>query len=186
MLKAGRALSLTTAAGFLVDGCFAGHDAAWRELHRIYYPVVRSFLRRMGVVATKMDDACQEVFVQLLRYLSGFERREELKTSVYRACLKQLHRRPPRVLRPAPKGPATPADAGQQSSQEEMQRRVAEALGALKVPSREVFVLYELEELSGEQIGRILDCPEATVWRRLRQARKEFEALVAGPGKKGP
>jgi RNA polymerase sigma factor (sigma-70 family) len=179
MVKEGHAPSVTT-AGSLIDGCFAGHDPACRELHRTYYPVARTFFHRLGLLATKMDDACREVFVQLLRYLSGFEQREELKTSVYRLCLAQSRLRRRRVQR-APAAldkSSTPAgDAGQQSSQEDMQRRVVEALGAMKVRSRVVFVLYELEELPAEHIGRILGCPEATVRRRLRDARKEFEAF---------
>jgi len=178
---------VTTAAGSLVDGCFAGHDAAWRELHRTYYPVVRTFLRRVGVVDTKMDDVCQEVFVKLLRYLAGFEERDELKIYVYRLSLMEANRWGRRrvLSAPAPRKEPTPAgEAGQQASPEDMQRRVGEALGAMKLRSREVFVLYELEDLSGGQIARVLGCPDATVWRRLRHARKEFEALVAGPGKK--
>ena len=44
-----------------------------------------------------------------------------------------------------------------------------------------VFVLFEMEGVSGEQIARIVDCPVATVWRRLHYARQAFrEALEAG------
>ena len=44
---------------------------------------------------------------------------------------------------------------------------------------REVFVLFELEELTMATIGEVLEIPTGTVASRLRRARAEFEALVA-------
>jgi RNA polymerase sigma-70 factor, ECF subfamily len=179
-------LAVSTALS-LVDRCVAGEAGAWRELHRTYYPVVRSFLRRMGVQAGEEEDACQEVFVQVLRYLKRFEQRAELKTWLYRLCMSQanvLRRR--RALRSRfgfgrPAQPvALDGDAGRQWSEAEMDRQVAAALARMKPRHREVFVLYELEGLPGEQIARILRCPEPTVWRRLHHARQEFGALVTG------
>jgi DNA-directed RNA polymerase specialized sigma24 family protein len=44
-----------------------------------------------------------------------------------------------------------------------------------------VFVLFELEGLSGKDIAEIVDRPEATVFRRLHDARKRFtQALEEG------
>jgi RNA polymerase sigma-70 factor (ECF subfamily) len=42
-----------------------------------------------------------------------------------------------------------------------------------------VFILYELEELPGAEIARVLDIPLGTVWTRLRAARKRFRELWA-------
>jgi RNA polymerase sigma-70 factor (ECF subfamily) len=179
---------VTTAARTLVDRCVAGEAEAWRELHRTYHPVVRSFLRRLGVMAGEEEDACQEVFVQVLRYLKRFEQRAELKTWLYRLCLTQANRLRRwrglrarwRVLFPGPAEPRLDGEAGRDWSEAEMDRRVAEALRQMKERHREVFVLYELEGLPGEQIARILGCPEPTVWRRLHHARQEFGAFVTG------
>jgi DNA-directed RNA polymerase specialized sigma24 family protein len=43
---------------------------------------------------------------------------------------------------------------------------------------QEVFVLFELESVAGEEIARILRCRPATVRRRLHYARQEFETLL--------
>jgi DNA-directed RNA polymerase specialized sigma24 family protein len=40
-----------------------------------------------------------------------------------------------------------------------------------------VFVLYELEELSTEEIAQVLECPLETIKSRLRHARADFERL---------
>jgi len=39
---------------------------------------------------------------------------------------------------------------------------------------REVFALFELEGLSGDEIAERLGCPVNTVWTRLHHARAEF------------
>jgi RNA polymerase sigma-70 factor (ECF subfamily) len=183
----GRAsVRVQTNVSTLVDRCVAGEAEAWRELHRSYHPLVRTFLRRLGVAAVELDDTCQEVFVQMFRSLPGFERRAELKTWVYRLCVTHAGRLRRRRavqkglawLRLAPPPPAP--EAGLVWSEGEAGRRVAEALAAMKPLSREVLVLYELEGLSGDEIGRVLGCPVATVWRRLHYARGEFSALVLG------
>jgi DNA-directed RNA polymerase specialized sigma24 family protein len=43
---------------------------------------------------------------------------------------------------------------------------------------RVVFVMFELEELSGDEIARLLDLPVGTVRSRLRLARVAFERQV--------
>jgi RNA polymerase sigma-70 factor (ECF subfamily) len=57
-------------------------------------------------------------------------------------------------------------------------QRVKLALDQMKPTHKEVFVLFELEGIEGEEIARILRCPHATVRRRLHYARQEFETLL--------
>jgi RNA polymerase sigma-70 factor (ECF subfamily) len=169
----------------LVDRCVAGEAEAWRELHRAYHPVVRTFLRRLGVAPAELDDVGQEVFVQMFRSLRGFERRADLKTWVYRLCVTHAGRvRRRRTLQKglAWLGLGRPPAAGEGLTWSEgaLERRVADALGAMKAMSRQVVVMYELEGLSGDEIAAVLGCPVATVWRRLHYARGELSAIVLG------
>ena len=51
-------------------------------------------------------------------------------------------------------------------------------LDELSEKKRIVFILYEIQELSGEEVARVLACPVETVKTRLHYARAEFlEAL---------
>ena len=43
---------------------------------------------------------------------------------------------------------------------------------------REVFVLFEFEGLECKAIAELLAVPEGTVWSRLHEARRQFEALM--------
>jgi RNA polymerase sigma-70 factor (ECF subfamily) len=168
----------------VIRRCIAGEDAAWRDLHRALYPAAVSFLRQMGVQPAELDDVCQDVFVQVYRYLGRFQARSQLTTWVYKICMSQAARlrRKQKVARAlgAVFG-AREAEAVQATidvPEEELARRTSAAVAQLPSGQREVFVLYELQGLSGEQIAEIMECPVATVWSRLHYARREFKRLV--------
>jgi RNA polymerase sigma-70 factor (ECF subfamily) len=167
----------------LIARCIRGEDQAWRDLHRDYYPTVARFLRRMGVTNGELDDACQEVFVQVFRYLARFQQRAEFQTWLYKLCLSQASRiRRRRRMHSALDwllGRASPPQTGEMEwSTSEATQRVRQALEQMKPMHKEVFVLFELEGVDGQAIARILDCRPATVRRRLHYARQEFATLL--------
>ena len=63
-------------------------------------------------------------------------------------------------------------------SEPEIQRRIHGALARMKDLHRAVFVLYELEGLSGAEVAEVTGLPAATVRRRLHDARRAFEASI--------
>ena len=168
----------------LVDDCVEGNSRAWRELHRRYFPIASAFLRKLGVSDRDLEDATQEVFLQVHKYLPRFRREAELSTWLYRICITQarLSRRRARVsealrgilsLVPAEQLVSAPAFC-----EDAARRRVEQALSALPAGERAAFVLYEMEGVPGKQIAEIWDCPEATVWRRLHYAREAFRRAL--------
>jgi len=176
----------------LFDRCVTGEGQAWHELHRSYYPTVRRFLIHLGVGDADLDDACQEVFVQVFRYLGRFEHRADFQTWLYKLCVTQANRlRRRRKLQQALGwllGRERHGDSGHAWTEAMAAERVRAALDRMKPLHRQVFVLFELEGVDGDEIARILGCPAATVRRRLHYAREEFEALLwagSGPGGKG-
>jgi RNA polymerase sigma-70 factor (ECF subfamily) len=172
----------------LIDECAEGDTLAWRKLHRKYYPVAAAFLRKLGVRERDLEDATQDVFLQMFKYLPRFRRQAELSTWLYRLCITQARhtRRRARVteallsllsIMPSASMLSEPA-----FSENLAKQRIAEALASLPEGERSVFVLYEMEGLPGKQIAEIVKCPEATVWRRLHYARRTFrEALGLDP-----
>jgi RNA polymerase sigma-70 factor (ECF subfamily) len=139
----------------------------------------------MGIPSSELDDACQEVFVQVFRYLARFEQRADFRTWLYRLCLSQasrVHRRR-RVretldwfLGRAPSIGATVLEP--EWSMSMATQRVKQALDQMKPMHKAVLVLFEFEGIEGEEVARILGCPPATVRRRLHYARQEFETLL--------
>jgi RNA polymerase sigma-70 factor (ECF subfamily) len=175
----------------LVARCVAGDSTAWRDLHRAHYPIVAAFLRKLGVDHRDLDDACQEVFATLFRYLPTFRGESELKTWLYKLCASEAARvrRKTKVWgtllrvlhRENPIEPTAPPEW----SQSLVIQKIEAALGQMKSDERIVFVLFEMEGLKGEQIASIVGCPVATVWRRLHYARRAFSSAMgieAGDG----
>src|SRR5215471_4549912 len=167
----------------LVTRCVADERQAWRDLHQQHYGTVFNFLRRLGVQPPDTEDACQEVFIQVFRYLARFQHRADLRTWLYKLCLSQARRFRRRgrirtailsLLRQRPPE-ATP---GPEWTEADVQRRVYAALERMKQIHRTVFVLFELEGMSGEEVAAITGLPFSTVRRRLHHARQEFEAII--------
>ena len=166
----------------LLDRCVAGDPHAWRELHAAYRPVALAFLRRLGVGAREAEDACQEIFVQIFRYLPRFERRAEFRTWIYKLCISQATRARRRSLLAAPFGWVRKVLADPvvwpEFSAARAEELVDAALARLSRRQREIFVLFEFEEMATADIARLLGSPSATVRRQLQEARHRFEDLV--------
>ncbi len=132
---------------------------------------------------TQAEDVLQEVF------LLAHRRRHELDPNgnvvgwLYRTALNvvrhhrrtlarraRLHAAVAREGEPpgddhSPERPAITRDTAQ---------NVRACLTALPISQREVFVLFELEELDGERIAELVGAPVATVWTRLHRGRDKF------------
>jgi len=141
----------------------------------------------MGVDRSALDDACQEVFLEAFRFLPKFRGNSSFKTWLYRLCLTQarLARRRERarhLLQALLGGQRTETVTHGELDSEHAARLVQQALAELPDAERLVFVLYELEGLSGRDTAEIARCPEPTVWRRLHDARKSFRAYIEARG----
>jgi RNA polymerase sigma-70 factor, ECF subfamily len=166
----------------LLDLCVAGDQRAWRDLHALYRPCALAFLLRLGVGPREAEDACQDVFLQVFRYLHRFERRADFRTWIYKLCISQAARFRRRAALARPllwlKRGFGETIALPELSDASSRDLVERALATLGPRKREVFVLFELEELSTAEIARLLGSPGATIRRQLQEARHEFERYV--------
>jgi RNA polymerase sigma-70 factor (ECF subfamily) len=64
-------------------------------------------------------------------------------------------------------------------AREQIRRLLEKAVAQLPDPFRAVFVLREIEGLSGEETAEILDVPVATVKTRLFRGRQQLQAMLA-------
>jgi RNA polymerase sigma-70 factor, ECF subfamily len=173
----------------LIDACAEGDHEAWRRLHRRYYPVASAFLRKLGVGERELEDATQDVFLQVHKYLPRFRREAELSTWLYRICITQARRVRRRLratevlLRMLSIVPGEALVSSPSLSEESARKRIESALAKLSEHERSVFVLYEMEGLSGKRIAEIVECPEATVYRRLHYARQTFRRALGADGR---
>jgi RNA polymerase sigma-70 factor (ECF subfamily) len=164
----------------LIRATLAGDRAAARELHRHYYPIVASFLRKLGVLPHDLEDACQEVFTQFFRYVGGFRGEAELKTWVFRLCVTEARRGRRRrrvaaalagVLRREPPEDTVPAPV---TSDRTIHDLAKGALDRMDQDQRLAFVLFEIEGLTGREAAEIAGKTMAAMFRRLYEAQRIF------------
>lgn len=141
-------------------------------------------LRRLGVPERDVDDVCQEVFVVVYRRWSEFRGESTRQTWVYGIAVRKAmaHRRRKHVSHEVTLGDShlRGTAPGPQREIEQAQARAAlhAMLGRLDDRKREVFVLYELEQLKMKEIATICGVPLHTAYSRLHAARQELSAIA--------
>lgn len=154
------------------------------EVFRKEAPFVWRALRRLGVREADIEDVCQEVFVVVHRKLGDFEGRSSMRTWIYGICARTAsdYRRSARVRREVVTDtpPDAPADAKQHEviALRQAREKLDRILDRLDDDKRAVFVLYEIEELTMNEVAEALGCPLQTAYSRLHAARKIVEAAV--------
>ncbi|HEX3596592.1 MAG TPA: sigma-70 family RNA polymerase sigma factor [Polyangiaceae bacterium] len=142
-------------------------------------------LRRLGVREASLKDAVQEVFLVVHRRLDAFEERARLRTWLFRICMhtakdqrRRAHVRHEVFDVELQSVAAQSKGAAELVEQREDLALFDAALEKLSLEQRAVFILFELEEMTGEKIAECLELPLGTVYSRLRLARQSFRRAV--------
>jgi RNA polymerase sigma-70 factor (ECF subfamily) len=141
----------------------------------------------MGVPDDDLADAIQDVFLTVHRTLCGFQGRASLSTWVFTICRSVARDRRMRAFRryEVAAGDDLPdqvdlrADPERHAEQNQRLRTVESILAGLDVDLRNVFVLFEIEAMTGDEISEVLGIPSGTVYSRLTLARAAFRRGLA-------
>ena len=166
-------------------GLTAALDPA--DVYREHADFVWRSLQHLGAPSADLEDLLQEVFIVVHRKLDGFRGQSRITTWLFGICLRVAarHRRRAffRFERQTPElperiDPSTPEDR----ATDEQRRSVLErALGRLSLEQRAVFVLFELEGHTCQEIAELASVPLGTVHSRLHHARQHVKkALLRG------
>jgi RNA polymerase sigma-70 factor (ECF subfamily) len=153
-------------------------------LFREHAPFVWRVLRRHGVAESDLADLCQEVFIVVLRKLPEFRGESSVRTWIYTVAARVAagHRRLARVRREQATD-ELPVQIEAGTPERTLTARLAlaqleEALGQLKEEQREAFVLFELEDMTVDEVAEALGCARGTAYSRIQAARDGVDAHV--------
>jgi RNA polymerase sigma-70 factor, ECF subfamily len=162
---------------------------SFAELYDAHFAFVWRTVRRLGTPEAYVDDVAQEVFLVIHRRCPELEDRGAIKSwifsvvrNVVRGHRRVLLRKNPHALRSEASADAEDvrdAKAEGEIARREAGRLVSLLLEELDDDKREVFVLAELEQMTGPEIALAIGVPTNTVSSRLRGARLEFAAAAA-------
>jgi RNA polymerase sigma factor (sigma-70 family) len=155
-------------------------------LYRDHYDFVWRNAQRLGVPAASLDDVLQEVFIVAFRRLSDYDGRAAPSTWLFGILLNVWRNQRRGSARSARKHVALwqqstmwlgqrRADSQRAAEAELAGRLLAEFLDQLDDHQRTVFVLAELEGMTGPEIAAALDLNLNTARSRLRAARRAFQ-----------
>ena len=159
-----------------VEDIYGQHaDFAWR------------CLRRMGVPPEDLADAMQDVFLTVHRTLSGFMGRSSVSTWVFTICRSVARDRRMRAFRryevvashELPDQVDLRADPEAHAEHNQRLQTLETILAGLDTDLRNVFVLFEIEAMTGDEISEALGIPPGTVYSRLAVARTAFRQGLA-------
>ena len=141
-------------------------------------------LRLLGVLEPDLDDQLQEVFLVVHQRLHDYEERGSVRAWLYSICTRvaraqrrKLVRRRENVTAEFPETTTAPTQHDRVVDHEALALG-QELLQRLPREQRDVFWLYEVEELPMAEIAQALDCPLQTAYSRLRKARERILAEV--------
>jgi RNA polymerase sigma-70 factor, ECF subfamily len=159
-----------------VEQIYGQHAAfAWRTL------------RRLGVPEDDVADAMQDVFLTVHRNLEKFEGRSSVSTWLFTICrsVARDRRRRAHVRHEVPADAMIEhevdlrADVGARAEHHERLSLLESILEGMDADQRTVFILFEIESMTGEEIGQALSIPLGTVYSRLGLARTAFRRALA-------
>ena len=159
----------------------------FRAIYDAHFDFVWRSLRRLGVREPDVLDLAQKVFLTAHFKLAEFEGRSLVSTWLFGICQRVAsdYRRSALIRREVSTDNAeldAVANWHEDASDKSDVRRRAQAaeaiLNKLPEPQRVVFVLFELEEMSGQDIATLLGISVGTVRSRLRLARDTFRREV--------
>jgi RNA polymerase sigma-70 factor, ECF subfamily len=157
-----------------------------RRYNQLLYRVTRSILHDDA----ETEDVMQEAYVRAYEHLDQFAGRAQFRTWLTRIAINEaLARveRGKRFHRPDPSTQSgdhmdhfasTDPSPEQQVVNSEMQCLVENAIARLPEAYRCVFVLRDVEQVSTEEVARILNLSESTVKVRLHRARRTLRRTV--------
>lgn len=155
-------------------------EALVRELYARHAQELRGALGRLSPGRADLDDLLHDVFVVALRRAALLASCSDPRSWLFGVAVKvaQGSRRRARFWRfvglDSVTERASDASASADADRNDAARVVSLILERLSEKKRAVFVLFELERLTGQQVAAALDIPLKTVWTRLFHARREF------------
>jgi RNA polymerase sigma-70 factor (ECF subfamily) len=159
----------------------------FQAIYREHYAAIWRFLVHLGVRKSDVPDVTHNVFMIAHRKLAEFEHRSTVRTWLCGIALRVgrdfLRSAAVRLEVSATDVNLPEAPSGDDSAEALRQKRqlalAVRLLDALPAEQREVFVLHELEQMTGSEIATLMGTPINTVRSRLKRARDSFRRQLA-------
>jgi RNA polymerase sigma-70 factor (ECF subfamily) len=174
--------SASSASASASAGPYAADGARVSTLVNAHHAFVWRSIRRLGVVQGDVDDAVQKVFLVASRKLAAIGPEQE-RSFLFSAAVRIASNARRSQARTRHDGvddldayESAAASPEASTADRELLDRLLEPL---PLEIRSVFILFELEQLTTQEIGELLEIPTGTAASRLRRARELVDEAIS-------
>lgn len=176
----------------LVERCRRQDYEAFGQFVDAYQNRVLGFVRRMVPNSEDAADVTQEVFIRAFQSFVRFDGRSSVRTWLFRIAYNLCVDRSRRARRVLPETRLDAMNEGEEPHQiadsrwspegsvldGEMADAVERGIESMSEKLRSVLLLHDRDDLSYEEIARILEVPIGTVKSRLFLARNHLQSVL--------
>jgi len=173
----------------LIERIRAGDLDAFEEIIRLYERRILSMGIHMGLTPQDAQDAGQEVFLRVFRYLAKFDPGRSFEAWIWKICVNtvfnSLRRRRDRgevsweaMVGEGGEEPAHAEALQLQVENSQLFSRLLSHMGVLSRQERMVFVLRELQDLETAEVARAMGISSITVRRHGASARAKLRRAM--------
>lgn len=165
----------------LVVRCQTGDRLALEELITLWQPRLRGFLHKMISEIHGIDDLAQEVWLDVFRDLPRLENPQAFVPWLYRIARNRVFRvlrRKSQTQLPIDDVEVTDETASDPEFGPEDAQAVHHALDQLSPEHREVLLLRFMENMSYQDIAKVVECPIGTVRSRVHNAKLQLQVIL--------
>jgi len=172
----------------LITQCQQGDRQAFNRLVMLYQNPVYNFLYRLAPNWSDIDDLAQEVFVKVFHSIKMLKDQTQFKGWLYRIAVrvyideqrrwkkrKERYVSDEQLLETRTDPNETPVH---HLEQEQLQRRLQEAVDRLPKEFRLAVALREMQGLSYKEIAKALNCSIGTVRSRIFRGRQHLQRML--------
>ncbi|MCI0410762.1 MAG: sigma-70 family RNA polymerase sigma factor [Acidobacteria bacterium] len=175
----------------LIERIQSGDLDAFAEIIRRHERRVLGMAVQMGLSPEDAQDAGQEVFLRVFRYLSGFQSGRNFEVWIWKIAVNvvydQLRKRRDRGevswdahLENGAEEPSRSSGIHLHLENSQLCARLLKHMDALSKQERMVFVLRELQELDTAEVARAMGISRITVRRHGSSARQKLRRALEG------
>ncbi len=152
----------------------------FRTVYREHFRFVWRSLRRLGLPEQDCADAAQQVFMVVHRKLDEFRENAKLTTWLFAICanIAANARRSRGRRNETDLDGELPPSAASAHARSDARLTIERLLDGMPLEQRTTFLLFEIEELSCQEIAAVTNTPTGTVKSRLRLARERVAAKL--------
>lgn len=178
----------------LVKRAKEGEEAAFTEIVNLYSDKLFTLLVRMLRDRAEAEDALQETFLTMIEKIDSFKGSSQLYTWLYRIAsniaLMKIRSRSGRVSVEIDENAVSsrvhsgkyltiPENPEEKMNKVELSEILDNAIKQLSPNFQQVFVLRDIEQMSGKETAEILGISEDNVKTRLRRARMALRDFLS-------